>query len=155
LAYGEWRLHQNDFAEGPKVALTQSNLDLRMKIDVFGMGANAVKASESMREHQERLTNIAARRKPDLIVWPETSWTGDWVEVLPEGADKSLPVIPDNDVRPLREHVIRDWRTNVLPGLTTVIVRPDGKPIGRRYNSAVLLTADGLFGGRYDKIHCV
>jgi apolipoprotein N-acyltransferase len=149
LAYGEWRLHQNDFAPGPKVALTQSNLDLRMKIDVWGTGPDAARAGESMQDHQARLTDIAVRHRPDLIVWPETSWPQDWVE----RRDASGTLHPNS--QKLLDALAREWHTDILLGQTTLLCDGPDFVVRNRLNSAVLATADGRFGGRYDKIHCV
>jgi apolipoprotein N-acyltransferase len=153
LGYGEWRLRQNDFAAGPKVALVQSNLDLRLKNDAWGKDG-APTAQETMREHQVRLTNLAVKQGAELIVWPETSWPGEWVEALPEGGKKTVPAVVDDDMKDLIDAVALKWQTDLLPGLNTVIVRPDGKVL-RRYNSALLVRADGSTDGRYDKIHRV
>jgi apolipoprotein N-acyltransferase len=154
LVYGHWRLGQNEFTPGPKVALVQSNLALLLKNEASSSEPGASTAQESMRLHQIRLTDLAVTRHPDLIVWPETSWPGEWVEALPEGENKSFPAVIDDDIKNLIVRVVREWQTDVLPGLNTVIVNPDGK-ILRRYNSAILIRADGAADGRYDKIHRV
>ncbi len=151
VGYGEWRLRQNDFDAGPKVALVQSNLSLAIKNQAEG---GAATAQEGMREHQIRLTEAAAAHRPELIVWPETSWPGDWVEVLPDGEKKALPVVVDDDMKALIAWVMREWHTDLMPGVNTAVVKPDGKPL-RRYNSALLIRADGSTEGRYDKIHRV
>ncbi len=154
LAYGGWRLGQNDFAAGPRVALVQSNLALLLKNEAASGEAGADRAQETMQDHQVRLTDLAVTRRPELIVWPETSWPGEWGELLREGGRETEPVIVDDDVKALIARVGRDWQTDLLPGLNTVIVRADGK-ILRRYNSAILIRADGAADGRYDKIHRV
>ncbi len=149
LGYGEWRLHQNDFEPGPKVALVQSNLDLRLKNQAWSDQPGG--APEAMQQHQVRLTDLAALHGPELIVWPETSWPGDWKEVAADGAGRSEP---DAASARLAQAVAERWHTDLLLGLSTSVVAPDERVL-RRYNSAVLATADGHFGGRYDKIHRV
>jgi apolipoprotein N-acyltransferase len=150
IAYGECRLLQNQFSEGPRVALVQSNLSLALKNEVT-QGAQA--AQEGMEAHQVRLTNIAAAHRPDLIVWPETSWPGDWIEVLPEDGGRPVPVVVDDDMKALMARVVGEWKTALVPGVSTQVYK-DGKPF-RRYNSAILIWPDGTLDGRYDKIHRV
>src|SRR5262249_10682949 len=149
LAYGEWRLRQNDFAAGPTVALVQSNLPLRVKNEAWSKEPGG--AVGYIQRHQVWLTDLAVLRRPELIVWPETSWPGDWGEVLEAGADRP---VPDADCVPLMKAVSGAWHTDLLLGLNTVVSTPDKQRLGR-YNSAVLVTAGGNPGGRYDKIHRV
>jgi apolipoprotein N-acyltransferase len=151
LGYGEWRLRQNDFAAGPKVALVQSNLALLLKNEAE---AGTATAQEGMKEHQVRLTDEAVKHRPELIVWPETSWPGDWGELLRDGASEPDPVIIEPDVQTLLDLIAGRWKADVMPGLNTAVIRPDNKVL-RRYNSAVLIRADGSYDGRYDKIHRV
>jgi len=151
LGYGEWRLHRDDFEVGPKVALVQSNLDLRLKNEAWSGEPGADKASEAMRSQQIRLTDLAAPPRPDLVVWPETSWPDEWVERQDAGAERLVPA--DFSLK-LAEGTSQRWHTDLLLGLNTLVVAPDDR-ILRRYNSAVLVTSDGQPGGRYDKIHCV
>jgi apolipoprotein N-acyltransferase len=154
LAYGEWRLRRNDFAAGPTVALVQSNLDLRLKIDAWSNEPGAASAAEAMRLHQIRLTDLAVTRHPDLVVWPETSWPDEWGELLTEGTGETQPVIISAQTGALGDRVVRQWHTDLLLGLNTVIITREGVAL-RRYNSAVLVRAGGEAGGRYDKIHRV
>jgi apolipoprotein N-acyltransferase len=149
LGYGEWRLRQNDFAPGPKVALVQSNLDLRLKNQAWSHEPGGAPAA--MQRHQVWLTDVAVLRHPGLIVWPETSWPGDWGEVVEDGAARPTP---DADSLKLAKAVSEAWHTDLLLGLGTAVTSPERR-VRARYNSAVLATADGRFGGRYDKIHRV
>ena len=86
LGYGSWRLHEDTFEPGPKVALVQGSIDIEMKYDpaqgqqifdqYFGLSKSAV------REHPDL----------DLIVWPETMFRYPWVVFNadfqpPKGAD--------------------------------------------------------------------
>jgi apolipoprotein N-acyltransferase len=151
LAYGEWRLRQNDFAPGPKVALVQSNLALTLKNEAWSAEPEAANAGDAMKLHQTRLTDLAATQGPALIVWPETSWPGDWGEVLDQGTGHTTP---DRFSLSLAQEAAATWHTDLLMGLNTAILAPDNRVV-RRYNSAVLATADGQAGGRYDKIHRV
>ncbi len=149
LGYGQWRLRQNDFEVGPKVALVQGNLPLRIKNEAWANKPGG--AAGVMQRHHVWLTQLAVLRRPNLIVWPETSWPDDWVEVLDEASGRTAPDDPSVEFLKV---VSGAWHTDVLLGLNTVVMAPD-KRVLQRYNSALLATADGRPGGRYDKIHCV
>jgi apolipoprotein N-acyltransferase len=152
VGYGEWRLRQNDFATGPTVALVQSNLPLRVKNDAWSNEPGGAVAF--IQRHQIGLTELAVRHQPALIVWPETSWPGDWGELQDPVTGRTLPIIFSPEVGELRDLIMQKWHSDLLPGLNTAIVNPEGK-VERRYNSAVLIRADGSADGRYDKIHRV
>jgi apolipoprotein N-acyltransferase len=155
LGYGEWRLRQNDFAAGPRVALVQSNLPLRVKNDAWSLEPGG--ASGVVRRHQLGLSDLAAARRPDLIVWSETSWPDEWIEVQEEGADRPLEGVGNREVFELRDRIKYKWHTDTLLGMNAVVYVPEGQALRprERYNSAILVTADDAYGGRYSKIHRV
>ncbi len=157
LAYGEWRLRQNDFATGPTIALVQSNLALRIKNDAWSSEPEAESGSDAMRRQQVRLTDLAMSLRPELVVWPETSWPDEWAELAPDDGGRSLPFINSQEIGELRERIMERWHTDTLLGMNTVIWARSGEQYRPRdrLNSAVLVTADGQAGGRYDKIHRV
>jgi apolipoprotein N-acyltransferase len=147
LGYGGWRLGQEEFTAGPRLALIQGNLDQRIRNQA---AADNEKARVDMESHYEKLTNQAAvlDPRPDLIVWPETSYPDYWIE---EHLGQ-----PDGDSLRLVQEVAGLWRTNVLLGINSIVRKDDGPQ--RKYNSAVLIHAKGTDGkpaGRYDKIHRV
>ena len=80
------------------------------------------------------LTEAAAREKPDLIIWPETSYPG----ILWE--DKEL-------FDELRSFVARLG----VPLLVGSVVRENG----HYYNTAILLSKDGEILQQYRKVHLV
>ncbi len=80
------------------------------------------------------LTGAAAKERPDLIIWPETSYPG----ILWE--DEKL-------FEELKGFVARLG----IPLLVGSVVREDG----RYYNAAVLLSKDGKVLRQYKKIHLV
>jgi apolipoprotein N-acyltransferase len=90
------------------------------------------------------LSDLAARYRPDLIVWPETSWPYDWAE--------TEPGVPDEECRALAREYARRWHADLLAGMN-VSVGPANRPL--RYNSAVRIDREGRLAGRYDKIHRV
>src|SRR5262249_13172862 len=92
FAYGAWRLGQQDFRDGPRVALVQGNLDQRLRTDSSGPegGARSL-AAGGMMKHYAGLARRAAAYKPELIVWPETSWPFDWEQIAPGAPAKEAP----------------------------------------------------------------
>jgi apolipoprotein N-acyltransferase len=153
LAYGVWRLSEEGFKPGPRVALIQGNLDQRIR----NMKATNRDVGDLMLEHYGQLSDDAVRQqpRPDLIVWPETSYPDDWAEIGPDFAPADVPPQWRRYLREcasLPRQAARRWGTNVLLGLNTEVLRP-GK--NDRYNSVVLMTADGQVGGLYHKVHRV
>jgi apolipoprotein N-acyltransferase len=152
VAYGQFKLSMHaPFADGPQVALIQGNVPQDIK--------NAGK--EEMRDHFHRLADQAGRPpegtpKPDLVVWPETSYLVPWFDVA-DGVDLNSLSIEDRrwynrcalDVR----EDMRDWRVPTLFGLTALERDPAGELW--KYNSALLVDAIGKPVGRYDKMHLV
>jgi apolipoprotein N-acyltransferase len=139
VGYGFWRLGQEEAKPGPRIALIQGNLDQRIR------NASAVSddAAERVGTHFRDLADLAASYRPDLIVWPETSWPYDWREE--DGA-------PDAASRKMAKDMAARWHTPMLLGMNASNV-VDGKP--RRYNTALALDGAGAAAGRYDKIHRV
>jgi apolipoprotein N-acyltransferase len=148
LAYGGWRLSQNHFEAGPSVALVQGNLGLGLKNEAWSGEEGAKAASAAVKREAVTLSDISAPHRPRLIVWPETSWPDEWIELL---GDKPRPAAVSGELA--RDAATR-WQTNLLLGLNTVVAAPDGR-VRCRYNSAVFVRDDGTYADRYDKIHCV
>jgi apolipoprotein N-acyltransferase len=149
---GQFKLSMHaPFADGPEVALIQGNVPQ----DIKNTGG------AEMRDHFHRLADQAARppegtRKPDLVVWPETSYLVPWFDVA-DGVD---PGSLSRDERrwynlcaaDVREDM-RDWRVPTLLGLNALERGKEEKPW--KYNSALLVDATGKPVGRYDKMHLV
>jgi apolipoprotein N-acyltransferase len=155
LAYGVWRLRQNDFEAGPRLALMQSNLDQRIRTGASDPDESG-QALVTMREYYDQLCDQAAKTHPDLIVWPETSFVRSWGYVAaglrPDEVVDFLAHANENRQRVAR-FVAHHWQTNSLLGLTAD--SQEAPDTVRRYNSAVLICKDASEAGRYDKIHCV
>jgi apolipoprotein N-acyltransferase len=139
--YGLWRLGQDQFSDGPRVALVQGNLDQRIK----NHSSVEAEAAQAAVDHFFHLADLAAWYKPDLIVSPETSWPYSWVEVKPGS--------PSPACREQAQFWARRWHCPLLVGINAHAWSEQGQQ--RRYNSAVLLDAEGKPSGRYDKIHRV
>ncbi len=150
VGYGEWRLGQDAFTPGPRVALVQGNVPQQIRNDLSQGGLMAT--------HYLALCDLAARQrpKPDLIVWPETSLPVPWYDNAP-GAPTAGPAPWDSDdLKKCRDdfrQAVGLWGTAALFGLDSSVCEADGRK--HTYNSALLLDADGRPLGRYDKIHCV
>ena len=150
VGYGEWRLGQDAFTPGPRIALIQGNVPQQIRNDL-SMGKVTT-------AHFLALCDLAAaqRPKPDLLVWPETS--------IPEvpwcDADPLAPTPPPagwgdrvKDSRDDLHELARQWKTHVLYGIDASVFENDGHM--HHYNAALLIGPDGEAVGRYDKIHCV
>jgi apolipoprotein N-acyltransferase len=155
LGYGFWRLGQDRFATGPRIALIQGNIPQRIRNAAF-VDLEAV--ATDMVLHYKDLSDEAARQepKPDLIVWPETSYPRDWADISPELPADRVPDLwrrAESDSQELAHAVANRWKTNVLLGLNRSFLGADEQP--RSYNSAVLIERSGQVSGHYDKIHRV
>lgn len=152
VGYGIVRLQHDEFTAGPNVALLQGNLPQDLKIQ----------RGQEMAEHFAKLASEAVRPKdpntpkPDLVIWPETSYVDPWFDVVPgrEVRQASLPFQRAHNLfrDSLRENV-RQWRTPQLLGLNCL--EWEGDETQWKYNSAVLMDGKGNYQGRYDKIHLV
>ncbi|MBO0697621.1 MAG: apolipoprotein N-acyltransferase [Zavarzinella sp.] len=154
VAYGVIRLNHEPFAEGPQVALVQGNLPQ----DVKNMHGDV------MKKHFYSLADRAAEMKPDLVVWAETSYLAPWVDVAPTAGGSELPPNVERAVNFARMEIEADmvqgwdlgrpgWRTPSLFGLSLLEWESEHKLW--RYNSALLVDANGQAVDRYDKIHLV
>jgi apolipoprotein N-acyltransferase len=176
LGYGFWRLGQSAFDPGPSIALVQGNVDQRIRNEA-SQPDRQTDAPQQMWQHFDALSRQAAAQhpRPDLIVWPETSYPYPWGELADDFPEEALPR-PFAELRQrIRDRLgrdPRDWRrvapywvdapaflrvkpyaTDVLLGVNSeVLLTPERR---RRYNSAVLIQRDGRYAGRYDKIHRV
>ncbi|HYT91810.1 MAG TPA: apolipoprotein N-acyltransferase [Gemmataceae bacterium] len=171
LTYGAYRLDEQPFTAGPRIALLQSNLDQRLRnaADVPGSDAQV-----DVGIHVENLSLDAKRLdpRPDLIVWPETSYPELWWDIAPNVPLQSVAA-DDRDAAVqsdawMRKYATGDYKltgpgwkgaikpppANILLGLNSRVVIEPGKP-PVKYNSALLFYSNGMRGGRYDKIHRV
>lgn len=176
LLYGQWRLSQNDFEVGPRITLVQGNVPQRVRNAKQNADADGIEeAAKVMADSFADLSALAARTKPQLIVWPETSFPGDWQDLSPgrlaesrrdaarhydeKGQGVQVPDLHtwhDFVLGHFNKDVMADaqaCKTSVLLGLNTVVLAEGDHRL--RYNSAVLLQPDGKYAGRYDKVHRV
>jgi apolipoprotein N-acyltransferase len=155
IAYGEWRMSQNSFEPGPKLALLQGNLDQRIRNQASSKDDAKIAVAEIVK-HYEHLSDQAILSRPEMIVWPETSYPSGWYEVSPDlPRDRAPPewILISGDSAAVARNIGRRWRTNVLLGTNGYVLRADERP--ESFNSAILIRPDGQVAGRYDKIHRV
>ncbi len=152
LGYGWWRLGQDGFTPGPRVALVQGNVPQQIKELAFDGQRDF---QDRIAEHYARLSNLALAQqpRPDLLIWPETSHSSQWVELAPDfnplrgtfSTEEASAWRHDATAR-TNAPILGDagrWKVPMLVGLNALILQkpPDEKlPPGRvRYNSALLL----------------
>ena len=129
LSYGMYRLNNIFTGEKLRVAIIQGNIPQVKKW--------SPNYREEILNKYEALTNEAAEKRVDLIIWPETSVPG-FLETEHELSDriKALAV---------------KTATPILVGAP----REDEESKDAYYNSAILFSKGGMILGRYDKIHLV
>ena len=129
ISYGTFRLRNIFPGEHLKVAVIQGNIPQSKKWD-YGFRREIL-------DKYEALTRKAAREKPDLIIWPETSVPA-FIEF-------------DKAVSERMSGLARSVQAPILVGAPSA----EAKAENVFYNSAVLFGADGKLTGRYDKLHLV
>ncbi len=158
LIYGAWRLGQNRFQQGPLLALLQTNLGQSIRDEAQDEKQRQANLRETTL-HADRLCMLAVRQavRPDLIVWPETSYHYFWSEVSPKLPLEKIPeatVQAEAMVRShLRNELVKFYPANHLLGVTAFNLIAENQE--DRYNAAVFVQKDGRVAGRYDKIHRV
>jgi apolipoprotein N-acyltransferase len=152
LGYGWWRLGQEDFAAGPRLALLQGNLPQQLRNDT------SRNAFLDRFRHFDALSFLAVYQphRPDLVVWPETSYAAEGYLAAPYVLDEDVPEERHRWQTAFRQElrkVVKRWPANLLLGLNTTVLQEDGKEY--RYNSALFVGKDGVPTARYDKMHRV
>jgi len=127
--YGYYKVDQKFEAEPIVVSVIQGNIPQSQKWDE--------KFTDEILSKYTALTKEAAKDKPDLIIWPETSVPG-FLET-------------DKVLRDKITALAKEVNTYLLVGTQTE--RAPQKV--RYYNSAVLISSKGEMVKRYDKIHLV
>lgn len=154
LTYGVIRRHQAEFQPGPRVALIQGNF-------VASLRRPPEEYATVLTTHR-KLTGMAVREQPDLIVWPETMFP--W-PLFSTPADLTLA-----DLKRIAPQVPTDlWRDpevakalateSQMAGAAMMIgleaIEPSEKTGIRHHNSAAFIRPDVGLAGRYDKSHLV
>lgn len=160
IGYGTYRVASARFHDGPRLALLQSDIIQRLK-----MGRD----SDALLMTYQRLIEQALRGepKPDLIVWPETSYPKPFVRrdpALSPGAfaSQAAAIDPDRDAAFWTDWeawslaLLHRWTDSsgvpMLVGTLTYDFDPSGFS---KYNTAVLFEPRQRTLQRYAKIHLV
>ncbi|MCS6977365.1 MAG: apolipoprotein N-acyltransferase [Gemmatales bacterium] len=142
LGYGAWRLSQDEFEAGPVVALVQGNVPQEIRNDP-SQGA-------LQNTHFEELGEQAKQSEADLIVFPETSFTFEWL-FPPETDSVELTELGKELLETSQRFAAtkpKAWNASLLLGINSLIVR--GEEF-RPFNSAILLSREGVVLGTYHK----
>ncbi len=142
LGYGLVRLRHEDFTPGPRVAALQGSIPQDEK---NSKGQSLAKTYGTL-----HLKAVEGPHPPDLVVWPETCFPDDWLEVAP-GQTPSPEFARAAERRRALFAALR-WGAPTLAGLN--LVEWDGGRLWK-YNTALLLGTNGYPRGRYDKMHLV
>jgi apolipoprotein N-acyltransferase len=154
LTYGYVRRAQAEFTPGPRVALIQGNFLASLRVP-------SASADDIFLTHL-RLTGIAVREQPDIIVWPEAMcpWplmsadsdlTNEQLEELAPGV-RPASAWRDDSVRKMLATESQKAGAALIMGINAGHL--DHERI-HQYNSAAFVRPDVGLAGRYDKMHRV
>jgi len=153
LGYGLFRRSQAEFTPGPRVALVQGNFTSSLKHDP--------EAFANIYRVHRRLTGLAVREQPDIIVWPETMFRYPLLEVATGLDDEQLrklaPGIPPEEWHKTTVHeLLGDLAAEAGAGLVVGLERLEASPGQMRtFNSAVFVQPETGVAADYDKLHLV
>jgi len=144
IAYGTSRLNHAPFAAGPMVAAIQGSVSQGEKMARGG----------GLREQYARAFGLAYQQnpRPDLIVWPETCYWEDWVEVAPGASTGGMTDTQRAALDEADKQFRRLWDVPILFGISGHTWD------GTRYtkgNTALLVGPHLRAPVRYDKMHLV
>jgi apolipoprotein N-acyltransferase len=128
--YGVYRLNNVFTGERVRVSVAQANIPQKDKWDPDFAGF--------IMDKYAALTKECAEKKPDLVIWPETSVPG-FLEA-------------DKDLSDRVSSLAKDAGANLLVGAPR---HEAGNGRASYYNSSYLYLKDGSSAGRYDKVHLV
>jgi len=175
FCYGDWRLRSADNSTAKlKVALIQGTEDTEFHSDVEVARQRAV---ATFNQYWHLTTDVVARHKDlDLIVWPESVFSGTVPELIREGEITPPPGVDLSDEEfeeRFREHA-EAFHEKVRQAAATFNATPTAGEAARRtyllvgtdsihvtgttqriYNTALLIDPDGNIAGEYFKMHRV
>lgn len=130
IIYGLIAMNGSSEGEKIKVALVPGNINQMDKLKSWG-------DPQWIFDLYTTISDLAADKEPDMIVWPETS--------VPKYVFR-FEEVPDE----LKERLIR-WNTHLMMGTPHAEFFPESKT----FNSAFLLSPEGNIIDKYYKIHLV
>jgi apolipoprotein N-acyltransferase len=160
LGYGVFRVSTARFHDGPRIALLQSDMGQhhKMKSDPLLIEAEFQKLVERA---------LAGRERPDLIVWPETSYPFGYIRIDPaaelngleqqvRSISRKLSVRAWMDRKEEIERALHAWTDECGVPMLVGSNFYDHKPAGlHKYNSALLLVPNVQAVLFYHKMHLV
>ncbi len=161
LCYGAIRVSTATFSDGPRLALVQSNIEQKYKFK----GERAPSIIAEFTELIDRA--LALRQRPDLIVWPETSYPYNWISVEPNVdtgvfEDQVHSIVPKWSGKKWLERMeaivddLHRWTDrSKTPMLVGTIYYDHRKNTLDRYNSAILFLPNVQTLHVYHKVHLV
>ena len=147
LTYGVYRTSQGIGQPGPICASLQGNVNQNIRNDQSD--------TQGASTPYLQLSDACIASNPDLIIWPETSYSREWYSISPDMKPEKVPADWNRITqiqKSLGDEVKKRWNTSVLLGLNSQELTPTGI---KRYNSALLVSNDENKIFRYDKIHRV
>ncbi len=157
LTYGVWQLSQDRQEPGPRLALIQGNMPQGERNRASGpAGVEQGSAVRRSALHFVELSDVAGKYRPDLFVWPETSYPGEWKLIASDHDRQDIPKEwreKEDDWQQEGLAVVKRWPGASLVGANLSVLEAGNRP--RRYNTALLVGPDGQVAGHYDKIHRV
>lgn len=147
FVYGQYRLGQSSFSEGPLTAVLQGDFLLRAVLD----DSDAASDEQKEQAYLELMAEALAEEPDlDLIVLPETPWA----MYLNREFRLARPRMSFWHNRWV--NVTQQIGKNLVVGAISSEPQPPGTyPDTHRYNSAFLYTPEQTEPQRYDKIHLV
>lgn len=161
LGYGAYRLSRAEFRDGPRVALLQSCLPQRLK--------GEKNSHQRIMAVYEALVAraVSGKERPDLIVWPETSYPYPFATFDPEISVAEL----DRQSRHFSdtftgdfwkseaakyEGTLRNWTQQLGVPMLVGVSHYDHRPAGMsKFNSSILVDPSRPDIQAYSKLHLV
>ncbi len=159
LCYGGYRLSTARFSSGPRMALLQSNIEQRRKMK--GDPGQIVTLIEAL------VARAVAHQRPDLIVWPETSYPFSYIKIEPELSFETVarqlaPVAPNYPPAdwvanaPLIDAELHAWTDRAqVPMLIGSLFYHHKRDGLSRFNAAILFEPKQAPFQVYHKMHLV
>ena len=151
IIYGRWRISQEEqYVEpGPYIASLQSNVPISVK--------RSFESGQELFDGLMENSKAAVKKRPDLIVWPETMVQATlnpyWLRILQLSNPSDQAIIFD---RALSEHAKDNAFVLVGAYGGQIEFQEDSVYLAKRYNSAFLYKKDGEKAlQNYSKIHLV
>jgi apolipoprotein N-acyltransferase len=143
-AWGDFRIISIERGLRKAPSLRVAMIQASVETDLTGSDVDRAMTLEQREEYlsvNESLSTRAAKSKPGLIIWPESSLPGN-------------PLI-EADIMACLSRVARRSRAWLIAGGHRWVVDSGDAPAYVTYNSAFLVNPDGALRGIYDKVHLV